>query len=134
MAVSALLRLAKLTGDTDLDDKARRTLQLFHGLMSRSPTAAGQMLCALDFYLGPVQEIAVVGEASNPEVVEVLRLLRQPFRPHQVLAWKPPDGDDTLPLLKGREAKGAVTTYVCERFTCAAPVVGVAALRAGRIF
>ena len=97
MAVSALLRLAKLTGDADLDEKARRTLQLFHGLMSRSPTAAGQMLCALDFHLGPVQEIAVVGDAANPEVVEVVRLLRQPFRPHQVLAWKAPDGEDGVP-------------------------------------
>jgi uncharacterized protein len=132
MAVSALLRLAKLTGDADLDDKARRTLQLFRGLMSRSPTAAGQMLCALDFHLGPVQEIAVIGEASDPEVVEVLRLLRQPFRPHQVLAWTP-DGDDELPLLKGRVAKGAVTTYVCENFACQAPIVGVQALRDAEI-
>jgi uncharacterized protein YyaL (SSP411 family) len=129
IAVSALLRLAKLTGDADLDDKARRTLQLFRGLMSRSPTAAGQMLCALDFHLGPVQEIAVVGEASNPEVIEVLRMLRQPFRPHQVLAWKTPGDDGGVPLLKGREAKGAVTTYVCQGFTCGAPLVGVEALR-----
>ena len=129
MAVSALLRLAKLTGFADLDDKARGTLQLFRGLMGRSPTAAGQMLCALDFHLGPVQEIAVVGGASNAEVIEVLRLLRQPFRPHQVLAWKAPEGDDQLPLLKGRDARGAATTYVCEGFACQAPIVGATALR-----
>src|SRR5208283_153279 len=56
MAVKALLRLAKLTGDADLLGKAQRTLQLFGGLMGRSPMAAGQMLCALDFHLGPVKE------------------------------------------------------------------------------
>ena len=126
MAVMGLLRLAKLTGDADLFDKAKRTLHLFRGLMARSATAAGQMLSALDFYLGPVQEIAIVGAAKDAEVVEVLRMLRQGYRPNQVVAWKAP-GDasaDWLPLLKDRDAKGAVTTYVCENFVCAAPLVG----------
>ncbi len=129
MAVSALLRLAKLTGDADLLAKAQRTLQLFGGLMGRSPMAAGQMLCALDFYLGPVQEIAVVGDATNAEVIDVLRMLRRPFRPNQVVAWKAKNADGALPLLKDRPALGDVTTYVCENFTCQAPMVGVAALR-----
>ena len=129
MAISALLRLAKLTGDADLDEKARRTLHLFGDLMARSPTAAGQTLAALDFHLGPVQEIAVVGEAGDAEVRAVLRQLRQPFRPHQVLAWQAPGGTDEIPLLKGRVALGAVTTYVCENFTCLAPVVGAAAVK-----
>ena len=135
MAVTALLRLARLTGNADLLDKASRTLELFRGLMARSPTAAGQMLCALDFHLGPVQEIAVVGDAANAEVLDVLRQLRQPFRPHQVIAWKSPvaaqaELDDLLPLLKDRGPLGAVTTYLCENFTCRAPIIGAEALRA----
>ena len=129
MAVTGLLRLGKLTGDGELVDKATRTLQLFRGLMARSPTAAGQMLNALDFFLGPVKEIAVVGEKTNPEVVEVLRLLRRPFRPHQVVAWKAKDSKVTLPLLQDRTALGEVTTYVCENFTCQAPIVGTKALQ-----
>ena len=130
MAVTGLLRLAKLTGDADLLDKATRTLQLFRGLMGRSPSAAGQMLIALDFYLGPVQEIAVVGEAANPEVIEVLRHLRQPFRPHQVIAWKAAsESEAMLPLLHDRPALAAVTTYVCENFTCQTPLIGAKALR-----
>ena len=137
MAVSGLLRLAKLTGNADLFDKATRTLQLFRGLMTRSAMAAGQMLNALDFYLGPVQEIAVVGQATHPEVIEVLRHLRYPFRPHQVVVWKA-SGEtskelaEMLPLLKDRGSLGPVTTYVCENFTCAAPVVGSQALRDSR--
>jgi uncharacterized protein YyaL (SSP411 family) len=130
MAVTGLLRLAKLTGNTDLFDKAERTLRLFRSLMVHSPTAAGQMLSALDFYLGPVQEIAVVGDAGNAEVIDVLRQLRRPFRPHQVVAWKA-SGDaaaeEVLPLLKDRGALGAVTTYVCENFACQAPIVGAKA-------
>jgi uncharacterized protein YyaL (SSP411 family) len=124
MAVTGLLRLAKLTGNADLLDKAERTLKLFRGLMARSPTAAGQMLNALDFYLGPVKEIAVIGEPAHPEVIEVLRHLRRPFRPCQVVAWKAKDAEESLPLLKDRKALGDVTTYVCENFMCGTPIVG----------
>ena len=36
---------------------------------------------------------------------------------------------EVVPLLADRPAKdGRVTTYVCERMTCRAPVVGVAGL------
>jgi uncharacterized protein len=130
MAVTGLLRLAKLTGDADLLAKATRTLELFRGLMSRSPTAAGQMLTALDFATAPVKEIVVVGDANHPDVIAALRQLRRPFRPHQVVAWQASDADASLPLLKERKALGTVTTYVCENFTCQAPLVGVDALKA----
>jgi uncharacterized protein YyaL (SSP411 family) len=128
MAVTALLRLAKLTGDSHLMEMAERTLRLFGGLMARSPMAAGQMLNALDFYFGPVKEIAVVGDAGNADVQTVLRHLRQAFRPHQVVAWKSRTADSTLPLLKVRKALGDVTTYVCADFTCKAPIVGATAV------
>jgi uncharacterized protein YyaL (SSP411 family) len=130
MAVTGLLRLAKLTGDADLLSKCERTLRLFAGLMGRSPMAAGQMLNALDFYLGPVQEIAVVGDMAHAEVMEVLRLLRRAFRTNQVVAWKAGDEHSAVPLLKEKKPLGNVTTHVCENFACQAPLVGVQALDA----
>src|SRR5262249_20360130 len=62
MAVTALLRLAELTGRADLRDKAEATLRLYRGLLGSHPLATGQMLIALDFFLGPVTEFAVVGD------------------------------------------------------------------------
>ena len=96
--------------------------------LTRHVIAAGQMLNALDFYLGPVREIAVVGESTNPEVIEVLRFLRRPFRPHQVVAWQA-GSESNIAFLSGRGPLGEVTTYVCENFTCQAPIVGAKALR-----
>jgi uncharacterized protein YyaL (SSP411 family) len=132
MAVTALLRLAALTGERRILDRAERTLRLFRGLMAQMPGAAGQMLIALDFYLGPVAEIVVVGDRGNVEVEEALQLVSRGFRPHQVLAWRTAesaDAEKVVPLLAGRTAKGAVTTYICRNFSCEAPVVGVDALR-----
>ncbi len=75
MAVTALLRLVKLTGRMDLQEKAETTLRLYRGLLAAHPLAAGQMLLALDFHLGPVQEIAVVGDPASEDTRRVLRLL-----------------------------------------------------------
>jgi uncharacterized protein YyaL (SSP411 family) len=126
MAVTGLLRLHKLTGDKAWLAKAERTLGLYSGLLGSSPLAAGQMLIALDFYLGPVEEFAVVGDQAAAS--EVLNLLRGGFRPRQVVAWTA-ERNAGVPLLAGKSALGDVTTYICRDFSCQAPVVGVEALR-----
>ena len=70
VAVTALLRLVKLTGRADLLDKAEATLKLYAGLMQTRPFTSAQMLIALDYYLGPLQEITVIGAwpTSRPGV------------------------------------------------------------------
>jgi uncharacterized protein YyaL (SSP411 family) len=134
MAVTALLRLAKLTGRDDLRERAEQTLRLFSGLLTGAPRVAGQMLVALDFHLGPVREFAVVGDLESAEAGEVLRVLRRAFRPQHVLAAKPARGaaaetDRLVPLLAGKGAPDGVTTYVCENFACQAPLVGARAVK-----
>jgi uncharacterized protein len=133
MAVTALLRLVKLTGRMDLQEKAETTLRLYRGLLAAHPLAAGQMLLALDFHLGLVQEIAIVGDPSAEDTRRVLRLLAGAYQPHRVLALKPTGGDDKrldelLPLLSGKTGQGAVTVYVCQNFTCQEPLIGVQAV------
>jgi uncharacterized protein YyaL (SSP411 family) len=128
VAATALLRLAKLTGRRDLEAKCVETLQAFRGVLEQSPAAAGQMLLALDFYLGPVREVAVIGDLQGTEVREVLRAFHAALRPNDVLAASAP-GDAqagaVVPLLADKPTKGAVTTYICRDFACQAPAVGV---------
>jgi uncharacterized protein YyaL (SSP411 family) len=127
IAVTGLLRLAGLTGRRDLQERAETTLQLFRGLMSELPSAAGQMLIALDFFLGPVQEFAVVGNPEHEDTCRVLRAIHTGFRPNKVLAVKSSENDVSdklIPLLEGKKSLGAVTTYICKDFVCQAPLVG----------
>lgn len=129
MAVFALLRLARLTGRTELRDKAETTLRLFQGLMADLPSAAGQMLIALDFQLGPVQEFAVFGNPEDEDTRQVLRAIYSGFRPHKVLAVKSPKDDSIsdnklIPLLADKKSLDSVTTYICRDFVCQAPLVG----------
>jgi uncharacterized protein YyaL (SSP411 family) len=132
VAATALLRLGAFTGDRRVLDRADQTLRLFRGVIAEMPAAAGQMLIALDFHLGPVSEVVVVGDRAN--VTPAFALLTRGFRPHQMLAWRPADptaaaaAEQCIPLLVGRLPLGPVTTYVCRDFSCEAPIVGVEGL------
>ncbi len=128
MAALFLARLGKLTGQARYAAAAQGTLALFHSLIDRAPSAAGQLLLAVDFVLGPVPELVLVGPAA--EVESVLAAAAQTFLPRRVVARQATDhaaaaSRQLADLLAGKAAPGGqLTLYVCENFTCQAPVIG----------
>ncbi len=131
MAATALLRLAALTGRDDLEATGRATLQSVHKVLEQMPAAAGQSLVALDFLLASRREYAVVSGDDPGEFVTALEAISSRFLPHKVVAPRPASAaaPASVPLLEDRPAReGRLTTYVCENFTCAEPIVGVDAL------
>ena len=131
MAVTALLRLAALTGRRDLAEPAERALRGYRETMAEHPAASGQMLVALDFFLGPVQQIAVIGPAKG--AARALAAIRRAFSPNRVIAFHDPATGappaELAALFDGKEAVGgAVTVYVCANFACQAPLVGADAV------
>ncbi len=137
MAACALAKLGTLTGRVDLLGKAYATLESMSGQLERFAMASGQALLALDFVTGPTQEIIVLDAAKAADSREgdtVLRSLSQKFWPNKVVA-RIASGQANKPLpnalkelLAGKTANSeAVTVFVCERGTCQAPLVGLAA-------
>jgi uncharacterized protein len=117
-AAFGLLRLALLSGEGKYERHALGVLRLLFPLAARHPQAFGHLLQAADFYLAPVKEVAIVGPSA--EAGELLRVVRDAYRPHMVLATGRADG---VPLLEGREpVDGHAAAYVCEHFICQAPV------------
>ena len=84
------------------------------------------MLLALDFHLGPTPELVLTGPANETDAI-VAELHRRHW-PNKVVARRPPCGKSSAaldPLFQGRSDAGAEPTlYICEGFTCQAPVVG----------
>ena len=126
-AAFGLLRLAALTGDHDLAAPAVAMLRVLHGVAPRHPTAFGHLLQAIDFYLAPTREVALVGD----EIAPLARTFRAKLRPHAVLAGGPGTGATAVPLLEGRTpVDGQAAAYVCENFSCRMPVTAANELEA----
>ena len=122
-AALGLLRLAALTGEHDYERRAVDTVRLVHELAPKHPTAFGHLLRAIDFYLSPTREVAIVGDDRGA----LERVVRGALRPHLVVAGG--DGDGVVPLLEGRHpVDGRAAAYVCERFACEAPTTDPEAL------
>jgi uncharacterized protein len=119
MLAHALLRLARIYGDDELERHAVGVLRLVHNALSRVPSAFGWALCALDLYLSPPRELAIIGAPAD----EIARKALAPFEPNTVVAFGP---NDEVPLLAGKSrVEGKPTLYVCERFACQAPVTAL---------
>jgi uncharacterized protein YyaL (SSP411 family) len=121
MLASVLLRLARLYGDDELDRRAVGVFRLVHGAVTRAPSAFGHALTALELHFSPPRELAIVGPVNAP----VARAALAPFQPNTVVAVGP---SDEVPLLAGKTfVDDQAAVYVCERFTCLAPVTDPAA-------
>jgi len=116
MLASVLLRLARIYGDDELERRAVGVFRLVHGAVTRAPSAFGHALTALDLHFSPPRELAIVGPVESP----VARAALQPFQPDTVVAIGPADN---VPLLTGKTlVDGRPAVYVCESFSCRAPV------------
>jgi uncharacterized protein len=124
MLAYVLLRLARIYGDDELEQRAVGVLRLLGESLGRAPTELAWALNALDLYLATPREIAVAGPADS----KVARAALEPYEPNAVVAFGPAEG---VPLLEGKDyVDGKPAVYVCERFACRRPVTEPAELGA----
>ncbi|MBI3960414.1 MAG: thioredoxin domain-containing protein, partial [Chloroflexi bacterium] len=129
LAAESLLRLAKLTGNDGYRHEASRIFLPMASAMAQQPTGFGRLLGALDDFLHPSQEVAIVGDPNDPATQSLLAVVRRRYLPHTVVALKRPGEENPLPLLEGRGlVDGKPAAYVCENFACRLPVTDVEAL------
>ena len=125
VTVEVLVRLAVLTGEERYESHALRALRPIADLMSRYPTGFGRFLCALDFHLGPVNEVALVWPPGKNGLEPLLAQVFGRYLPNRVVVGCA-DGEPTaragIPLLESRPLVGGkATAYVCQRYVCQSP-------------
>ena len=132
MATGVLLRLAIITGDSAYERVAAAGLRSARELMTRFPAGAGQWLCALDSYLTPTREVAIIGDPDEQATQVLHAEVFRHYIPNRVLlggALPGSGGLEELPLMQGREMiDGRATAYVCENYVCKLPVTEPQAL------
>jgi uncharacterized protein YyaL (SSP411 family) len=129
LAAAAFLRLGRLCGRVEFIETARRTLEMAAGVLERAPSATAQMLLAASMWIGPLREIVVIGDPHGADTAAALTDLRTRFVPEYVLACRAPEEAGVSraldPIFAGKKLlPPAPTVFLCQNFTCQAPVSG----------
>ncbi|MCR4343938.1 MAG: thioredoxin domain-containing protein [Candidatus Scalindua sp.] len=128
VAVLNLFRLARITANTDYEDKANKIMLAFSKDVESAPSGYTQMMVALGFGIGPSYEIVIVGNPESEDTKDMLRSLRKHFIPYKVVLLKRSDQEtaDITSIAEYTEYHssfdGKATAYVCLDFACKMPV------------
>jgi uncharacterized protein YyaL (SSP411 family) len=127
-AALVLFRLGLYSGKTEYFEVVQDAVAAVTDMMSRYPTGFGEWLNVASFMLGQPRELALVGPL--PALQGMRAVVDEQYRPNLVVAAGTGEGAVEVPLLAGRSMlNGLPTAYLCERFSCQAPVADPAELR-----
>ncbi|MCF7816941.1 MAG: thioredoxin domain-containing protein [Kiritimatiellales bacterium] len=129
-----LLKLARLTGRSGLEQQAVETGKAFSGSIDRSPSNFSQALIALQFATDDSLEVVVVGKRDSTETRQMLDYINSVYKPGKVVLFKDPAMADRLasiaPFTKEQEmVAGKTTVYICRNFACSQPIHSREALK-----
>jgi uncharacterized protein YyaL (SSP411 family) len=131
IALLNLVRLGRITGDSELHVKADKMLQAFSGTVRAFPSAYTQFLNAVDFALTPSCELVVTGNPTSEDTRVMLKALVTSFMPNLTILFVPTgNGDagilDLVPFLQNLNVLDSkATAYVCRDYKCATPTTEV---------
>lgn len=127
VAMLNLVRLGRMTGQRDLEEKAAAIGRAFSEQVRGTPSAHCQMLQGVDFLLGPSYEIVICGGADAPDTHRMIRAIASRFIPSKVTLLKTA-GTGSDRLAKAASYTQAMTpignqatAYVCREFSCQQP-------------
>jgi hypothetical protein len=136
VAALNLLRLSQIHDDPAAAgaDRARKTIDAFATALTHFASAMPQMLVAFDYSLSKPRQIVIAGRKDAPETKALLREVNRHFLPKTVVFLA--DGAEGQKYLAERNEAiramspidGKSAAYVCENFTCKAPVTDPKAL------
>jgi uncharacterized protein len=136
-SVAALnfLRLSRMTGNIKLEQRAEQLISAFSKQVADQPMAHTQLLIALDFMIGPSQEIVIAGDATLANTQTMVRAIQRSFLPNTVvlLRLQGREGKRLSSLSPFVEAMSSIhnqpTVYVCENYACKAPIKDINELK-----
>jgi uncharacterized protein len=130
-----LLRLAQLREADGYRERGEKTIKTFAGILGRAPTALPQMLVAFHYSLGKPRQIVIAGERDKTDTKKLLSEVRTHYLPNATLvladqgAGQKYLGEKLEAIRAMKKIGGKAAAYVCENFTCKAPVTDASALR-----
>ena len=128
IAALNLLRLSQIYDDPKLAERAKKTIDAFTTILLQFPSGMPQMLVAVEDSLGKPRQIVIAGKKDSPETKALLKEVHRHFLPNAIVILA--DANEGQKYLGERNeairamslVEGKPAAYVCENFTCKAPV------------
>ena len=135
VAAMNLIRFDWMLGLPGTREKAWQTIEALRAQWTRLPQALPQMLCAVELALAEPRTVVLAGDPRSDEFQAMTVVLHERLGPRRAILCA--DGGEEQAwlakhrpyLMEMKPADGCTTAYVCENFTCQAPVTTPAGLR-----
>ncbi len=120
IAITALVRLGKLTYNESYSVIAEQALKTYEPQMRTLPQASSQLLIALELLQNRSQEFVLV-PGNDQELEDWLQAIRERFIPNKIVAVKSPDETKNGLFTDKNTLENKTTLYLCENRTCQIP-------------
>ena len=126
-ALLGLVRVARLTGRTELEEAADRLIAAASEQVSEQPAGFTGFLLGLHAALADSREIVIAGDLDDSATQELLAVTRNRYLPNTVVLHRPDESDpeiaDIAPFTRPQTTiDGRPAAYVCQNFACQRPV------------
>ena len=127
-AVLNLIRLARLTGRPEFEEKAWQALRAVSEPVNGAPSAHSLLMTAIDLLTNESAEVIISGKTGAADTDALIRALNHAYLPWTVSLFHPVETTSPLieqvaPFLKSYgERDGAAAAYICRNSTCSEPV------------
>ena len=131
IAALNLLRLSQIYDDPKLAERAKKTIDAFATILSQFPAGMPQMLVAVENSLGKPRQIVIAGKKDSKETKALLKEVHRHFLPNTIVILADANagqkylGESNEAIRAMSLVEGKPAAYVCENFTCKAPVTDV---------
>lgn len=132
VAAQVLLRLHSYDEHGGYLRRVEKLLRVFRADMEQDPWATAGVVGALDNYLAGALQVAIIRTPMSAEstVHEMLSAVRAAYHPFATICVVDEEAAHKLSISEGKSAYcGQATAYVCQGFTCSAPIIEANDLR-----
>jgi len=125
-----LLKLSRITGEVEYEQKASKLGQAFSETIESGPMAYTLFMMGLDFGLGPSHEVVIVGDPESDDTKAMIDAIRKNYSPSKVVLLRgkedAPEITEIADFTKGQSSiEGKATAYVCLNHVCNLPTTDV---------
>ncbi|MCA0988412.1 thioredoxin domain-containing protein [Guptibacillus algicola] len=127
VAALQLLRLAKLTGETEYEEWSNKMFTAFAGDVSSYPSGHAYFLMSKLLTISSPKEAVVIGELENDQTKKIQQFFQRSFLPELTthMTDNPSELRETAAFASEFEKRNETMVYLCENFTCGMPTADI---------